>query len=190
MNKRQVKLLILDRCDASIMLHLSISNRKIKLYILKEEFIMENASKALIIAGAILLSILLISLGILVYNNAKGTIQDANLDSEEAQTFNTKISQYCGTKKSAIDMNSLMDAIAASNGAQNKLAQAERHYISVKTENSAGGYITGGGTITVDATSAASGVTYPSFNTGTTYTATYKTGADGYINYVTVKPAA
>ena len=59
---------------------------------------MENASKALIIAGAILLSILLISLGILVYNNAKGTIQDANLDSEEAQTFNTKISQYCGTK--------------------------------------------------------------------------------------------
>ena len=151
---------------------------------------MENASKALIIAGAILLSILLISLGILVYNNAKGTIQDANLDSEEAQTFNTKISQYCGTKKSAIDMNSLMDAIAASNCAQNKLAQAERHYISVKTENSAGGYITGGGTITVDATSAASGVTYPSFNTGTTYTATYKTGADGYINYVTVKPAA
>ena len=144
---------------------------------------MENASKALIIAGAILLSILLISLGILVYNNAKGTIQDANLDSEEAQTFNTKISQYCGTKKSAIDMNSLMDAIAA-------LAQAERHYISVKTENSAGGYITGGGTITVDATAAASGVTYPSFNTGTTYTATYKTGADGYINYVIVKPAA
>ena len=32
---------------------------------------MENASKALIIAGAILLSILLISLGLIVYNQAK-----------------------------------------------------------------------------------------------------------------------
>ena len=51
---------------------------------------MENASKALIIAGAILLSILLISLGILVYNNAKGTVSDSNLDYEEAQKFNTK----------------------------------------------------------------------------------------------------
>ena len=34
---------------------------------------MENASKALIIAGAILLSILIISLGIMVYSNAKNT---------------------------------------------------------------------------------------------------------------------
>ena len=152
---------------------------------------MENASKALIIAGAILLSILLISLGILVYNNAKDTATGTNLDSEKAQTFNTKISQYCGNKKSATDMNSLMDAIAASNGAQNKLAESERHYISVETGSSQGGYITGGGTtITVTAASAAGGVTYPSFNTGTTYTATYITGADGYINKVKVTPAA
>ena len=32
---------------------------------------MENASKALIIAGAILLAILIISLGLIVYNQAK-----------------------------------------------------------------------------------------------------------------------
>ena len=151
---------------------------------------MENASKALIIAGAILLSILLISLGILVYNNAKDTATGTNLDSEKAQTFNTKISQYCGNKKSATDMNSLMDAIAASNGAQNKLAESERHYISVETEVSQGGYITGGGIITVTAANVPQGVTYPSFNTGTTYTATYITGADGYINKVKVIPAA
>ena len=34
---------------------------------------MENASKALIIAGAILLAILLISLGIMIFNQAQDT---------------------------------------------------------------------------------------------------------------------
>lgn len=34
---------------------------------------MENASKALIIAGAILISILLISLGIIMFNSSAGT---------------------------------------------------------------------------------------------------------------------
>ena len=38
---------------------------------------MENASKALIIAGAILISILLISVGILVFNSTKGVTDNA-----------------------------------------------------------------------------------------------------------------
>lgn len=38
---------------------------------------MENASKALIIAGAILISILLISLGIIMFNSSKGTTDQA-----------------------------------------------------------------------------------------------------------------
>lgn len=39
---------------------------------------MENASKALIIAGAILISILLISLGIIMFNSSKGTTDQAS----------------------------------------------------------------------------------------------------------------
>ena len=39
---------------------------------------MENASKALIIAGAILISILLISLGIVMFNASKGTTAQAS----------------------------------------------------------------------------------------------------------------
>lgn len=39
---------------------------------------MENASKALIIAGAILVSILLISLGIVMFNASKGTTGQAS----------------------------------------------------------------------------------------------------------------
>jgi len=38
---------------------------------------MENASKALIIAGAILISILTISGGIVVYNSSRGTTDQA-----------------------------------------------------------------------------------------------------------------
>lgn len=149
---------------------------------------MENASKALIIAGAILLSILLISLGIMVYNNAKGTISDANLDAETAQAFNTKISQYCGSGKSATDMNSLVDAIAASNGAQTKVASGERHVVSI-TINGTSTYITGT-SVTVTADNIAAGnIEYPSFANGTTYTATYTTDAAGYINKVTIRAA-
>ena len=41
---------------------------------------MENASKALIIAGAILLSILIIGLGMYIYNMAADAITDTGLD--------------------------------------------------------------------------------------------------------------
>ncbi len=75
---------------------------------------MENASKALIIAGAILLSILIISLGIMVYNNAKGTVSDSNLDAESVQTFNTKFTQYGGTQRGTA-LNSLIDAAISNN---------------------------------------------------------------------------
>ena len=149
---------------------------------------MENASKALIIAGAILLSILLISLGIMVYNNAKGTISDANLDSEAAQTFNTKISQYCGKKKNANDMNGLVAAISSSNGAQK--GKADTHYIlltvdgSVTTE-----YYTGDAKTGYESNTAtkAKSTNYPNFSAGITYEASYTTDESGFINAVTIK---
>ena len=145
---------------------------------------MENASKALIIAGAILLSILLISLGILVYNNAKGTVSDSNLDSEAAQTFNTKISQYCGKKKNANDMNGLVSAISASNGAQK--GKADQHFIAISIDRSiANTYYTGESISEDDA--KASGKSYPNFSAGITYQASYQTDDAGYIKAVTIK---
>lgn len=145
---------------------------------------MENASKALIIAGAILLSILLISLGILVYNNAKGTVSDSNLDSEAAQTFNTKISQYCGRKKNSNDMNGLVAAIASSNGAQK--GKADQHYISITIDSTiTSDYYTGGSVS--DAQAKATGTSYPNFSAGITYQASYTTDDAGYINAVTIK---
>ena len=60
---------------------------------------MENASKALIIAGAILLSILIIGLGMFIYQQAAGAMNDTGLSDQEIQAFNQKFLQYEGTKK-------------------------------------------------------------------------------------------
>lgn len=144
---------------------------------------MENASKALIIAGAILLSILLISLGIMVYNNAKGTISDANIDSEEAQAFNTKITQYCGTDKSGATMNSLIDAIAASNGAQN--GKASPHGIKVSVTTGTNGVTEVGDSGYSSDLKNKYPKGYPVFDNAHKYTAKYET-KEGYIFKVTI----
>ena len=59
---------------------------------------MENASKALIIAGAILLSILIIALGIYVFNMAKSATSDNALSDVEKQQFNEPLKDYEGSK--------------------------------------------------------------------------------------------
>ena len=57
---------------------------------------MENASKALIIAGAIILSILIIALGMAVFNMASNPAQDAaaSIESQAAQAFNSTFEPY------------------------------------------------------------------------------------------------
>jgi hypothetical protein len=79
---------------------------------------MENASKALIIAGAILLSILIISLGIMVYNNSKNTVNSANLSQQEIATFNSQWEAYVGSNKTASEVRTLISAVIASNAAE------------------------------------------------------------------------
>lgn len=81
---------------------------------------MENASKALIIAGAILLSILIISLGIMVYQNAKNTVGNANLSKQEIETFNSQWQTYEGQKKTASEVRTMVQAIIASNASESK----------------------------------------------------------------------
>ena len=58
---------------------------------------MENASKALIIAGAILLSILIIGLGMFIYQQAAGAMNGANLDPQKANAYNQEFLNYQGT---------------------------------------------------------------------------------------------
>lgn len=71
---------------------------------------MENASKALIIAGAIILSILIIGLGMYIFQQANSAAEGTNLDPQKANAYNSEFLQYEGTR-SGTDAKALIQAI-------------------------------------------------------------------------------
>lgn len=75
---------------------------------------MENASKALIIAGAILLSILIIGLGMAVYNNASSTTGKSDLSSQEISAHNSTFEAYEGRIKGS-QVKALINAVEKNN---------------------------------------------------------------------------
>lgn len=138
---------------------------------------MENASKALLIAGAILLSILLITLGIMVFSNAKGTINDVNLDAQQVQAFNSKFIMYCGNKVSAAKVNALVEAVTANNA-----RNTDKISITIDGLTS--------GTDYTGSVSSANGYNLYSyvFTATRTYTVDYATSTTGVVNAITIKP--
>ena len=76
---------------------------------------MENATKALIIAAAILIAIVLISLGVYVLGIGQRSIQNADMTGTEVTTFNAKFESYAGTNVMGSKVNALLNAVAASN---------------------------------------------------------------------------
>ena len=98
---------------------------------------MENASKALLIAGAILLAILIIGVGIAVFTNAQGTIDSSMIamTEQEISAFNSKFLMYEGEKVSGTQVKSLLSA-AVTNDAENKDERSgKRVVISVTYQN-------------------------------------------------------
>ena len=77
---------------------------------------MENASKALLIAGAVLIVIVLISVGMLIVSQAnKVTDQTEGITSTQAaQTFNNQFTTYTGVQ-SGSSVKSLLTLIATNN---------------------------------------------------------------------------
>ena len=131
---------------------------------------MENASKALIIAGAILLAILLISLGLIVFRNASGTINNANLNKEEIQAFNYQFEAYIGSNKSAAEIRSMFQTVIASNGANADSKVAVEAAKDVITDKKIEGNPT----------------TIPTITAANKYTVTPSYAASGLINKLTI----
>jgi len=75
---------------------------------------MENASKALIIAGAILLSILIIALGMRIYNSASSSAGNADLSAQEVSSHNAQFEAYAGKQK-GVQVKTLLNAIISNN---------------------------------------------------------------------------
>lgn len=75
---------------------------------------MENASKALIIAGAILLAILIISLGMMVLSNATGLLKNGGMDKAGVQAFNETFLKYDGKRKGS-EIRTMVSEVMSNN---------------------------------------------------------------------------
>ena len=75
---------------------------------------MENASKALIIAGAILLAIAIIGIGMYVYNNAADAMSGTDMTAEQVRTYNQTFTAYAGTQRGS-NVKTMCDTIANHN---------------------------------------------------------------------------
>ena len=83
---------------------------------------MENASKALIIAGAILLAILIIALGVFIFNKAKSATNMDDLNNQQVEAHNATFQNYEGTINGT-QAKALIDAIRNNNQSMPTLGQ-------------------------------------------------------------------
>ena len=124
---------------------------------------MENASKALIIAGAILLSILIIAIGMYIYNSSQNSIQTAGsqISAQEIQSFNQTWEMYEGTQTGS-NVRALISKMS-SNAKSNEEEESRLPdlYYEAKDENS------GGNGCTVEST-IGDGINIQGFNTART----------------------
>ena len=142
---------------------------------------MENASKALIIAGAILLAILIISLGIMIYNQASGVVNNNAMSEVDISSFNQKFEQYTGTNVRGAQVNSLLGQIQTNNVTYQDDTSRQ---VQVSVDGSASWNGTRpSGTLV--------GVSYDKANTGETYKVTYTTDSKtGLIDTITIANAS
>lgn len=131
---------------------------------------MENASKALIIAGAILLAILIISLGIMIYSQASNAINNGGMSDAEVTAFNQKFTKYQGRQKGSTVRTLVQEVMSNNNNEQS----SDETRISINVNNGTTS-ATGGesGIVSLDATAGAQ----PNFGTlanTVTYTVSFQ----------------
>ena len=136
---------------------------------------MENASKALLIAGAILIAILLIGIAMMVFGNINGITGMAGqqVDALEIQGFNRQFKQYEGENVSGSNEKKLINNINASNATYANDASKQ-----IGAGSGSGNVVTESGT-TAKVLSANIGTNYR-------YKVSFGTDASGFINSVTV----
>ena len=92
---------------------------------------MENASKALIIAGAILLAIAIIGIGMYVYQNAADAMSGTDMTDQKVSTYNQTFLNYSGTQKGSA-VKTLCNTIAN----HNRTATDDSEKVQVKYSDS------------------------------------------------------
>ena len=103
---------------------------------------MENASKALLIAGAILIAIVLISLGVMILGQGSDLVKNANMSDAEITTYNSEWEQYKGGNVRGNLVTQMINKVNQHNRANNEDTSKQ---ISVKS-GTASGNVAGGDT--------------------------------------------
>lgn len=115
---------------------------------------MENATKALLIAGSVLIAILLIAFGLRIFNSTKGTSEAAQtaMDATAISTFNNQFIEYAqeGKKLTYAQLLTAKNKVNASNAVNKShnvylqiaaVENASKRYKIAKVEYT-NGYIT------------------------------------------------
>ena len=76
---------------------------------------MESASKALIIAGAILISILIVGLGVIIYNNVSGIATQDTMSQQQISAHNSPFTAYFGNSVQGANVRALITAVNSNN---------------------------------------------------------------------------
>lgn len=98
---------------------------------------MENASKALLMAGGVLIGLLIISLGVYLFTNFGGTAGQiqANIDENQLAQFNSQFTSYVGRDNVTIHEVVSMAKLATQNNQSYQLpfqtANGNNNYITV-----------------------------------------------------------
>lgn len=129
---------------------------------------MENATKALLIAAAVLVAILIISFGLVIYNKSTTATDSADLTATQIQAQNEKFAKYEGKNQRGSVVNALLETVLTNN----TTATSEGAKVDVK------------GAVTLSADSKSIGA---KADTSILYNITCKRGDSGVINEITIE---
>ena len=132
---------------------------------------MENASKALIIAGAILIAIVLITFGVIILGQSSEIINNSSMSETEVAAFNAKFTAFEGTKVRGSKVNSLLQTVLQHNLSQDDAGK------KVKITNMKDAPSLEATATTLPATKADTGATYK-------VECVYNTTGSGLINEI------
>lgn len=144
---------------------------------------MENASKALIIAGAILLSIAIIGIGMYVYNMASSTVNQANMSAQEIEAYNAEFHKYGGTQNGSI-VKTLLDKVIAHNTSNS--GDTSRIIVVVRGELDGGTIERGDAANDSDASAATIRAIKKTILAGRKYKVTFRYTTSGYIKAIAI----
>ena len=103
---------------------------------------MENATKALLIAGSVLIAILLIAMGVKIFSSTSSTVEstEATMNATAITSFNTQFTGYLNKSLTASQASTLVQKIIASNAVNKSRKVTFNSLSTIPTTASAGIY--------------------------------------------------